>query len=620
MAKISLHGNNSNLSTGGLTATVNWPDGTSQTSSQQTIQVINSTNSTTYDVKAPIIFSFGTPINLVAGLVTNICPAGQTFNYVNQTTNVNAIGITGIQSFDTDISTLSGLVYLFIGGYYNSTTWNGIPTTPINENIYLTSFTTILPNSTSDHFITITKNQLNITTFNPTYTLKTNRLTFTNNPGQTSPITIGNGHAIDICTITNNSSLQSVTVNSTGVMRTIDLNSNVLTNFTINGLNLNTTANKSVTINLEYNQLSTLPVNCISSYPPLLNSVSVYLKGNKFSSFNYTFTGPNMSVLELDNQSPAYSQLGLISDVSTENTTFKTINFQNNNVARCPILPVTLTSLNASGNPIFAEPNRPNLTPGMINFRLNRGGGPSNSDLSSWAPDVQVSSYHTPISNISTFLNFEIDGTTLPSNGWTFQFSNSIAAGTTTNPSSFVLTRVSNLTSFDMSYIGSFRSCTISTNSLLTQLDNLTTRSLLKLLDIRANKFPDSSKIIPNTSPWPSSLYSLKVDANSSLTTWSKSFATFNTSNNPASYLSFNNTQLSNNSIAFIVGNLVTATTLTNGTLIFSASTANFNPVLNNPDPATVNCLNCLTATTSTPCVSPATGNGRNWTVRLRIT
>lgn len=192
MATISLHGNNSNLSSGGLTATVTWPDGSTQTSSQPTIQSLNSTNGTLYDVKGPILFTYNSVINTTSGLITNICPAGQTFNYINQTINVNVIGMTGIQSFDNDISTLLGLGTLLIGGYYNSTTWNGLPASPTYDNVYLTSFNTILPNSTNDHFITITRNQLNLTSFNPTYTTKTYSLTITNNPGQTSQITVGN--------------------------------------------------------------------------------------------------------------------------------------------------------------------------------------------------------------------------------------------------------------------------------------------------------------------------------------------------------------------------------------------------------------------------------------------
>lgn len=326
-----------------------------------------------------------------------------------------------------------------------------------------------------------------------------------------------------------------------------------------------------------------------------------------------------MNVLELDNQSPLYSQLLQISDESINGTTFKNISFQNNNVSRCPVLPQTLTRFNGSGNPIVAQPNLPNLTPGLIEFRLNRGGSPHDTNLSNWNPGTQIETFHTPLSNISTLTVFEIDGTTLPAAGWTFQFSNSIAAGTVLNPSRFILERVSNLSSFDMSYIGSFRSCSIRTNATLGQLDNLTTRSLLIFLDIRANKFTASDKIISDSDPWPSALYSLNVAANSSLVSWTKSFAGFNSDNTPATYLNFNNTNLSNNSITFIVRNLVTATTLTNGTLIFSGGTANPLPALSSPDTATVNCLNCLSASTSTPCLAPAVGNGRNWTVQLRI-
>jgi len=619
-AKISLHGNNSNTASGGLTATVNWPDGSTQTLSQQTIQATNPVFGTIYDVKAPIMFTYSSVVNLTSGLITNICPAGQTFNYINQTIDVNVIGMVGIQSFDNDISTLLGLRTLLIGGYYTTTTWNGVPSSPLYDNVYLTSFNTILPNSTNEHTIIITRNQLNLLTFNPTYTIKTTSLSITNNPGQTSPITVSTGHRIDRCEISYNPSLTSVTLNGTGYMRTILLNYNGLTNFTINGLNLNTAALSSVSIELEYNQLTSLPANCITSYPPLLNSVSISLKGNKLTSFDYFFTGPNMNLLNLDNQTPLYSTLLQISNIAISGTTFKNITFQNNNVSRCPILPQTLTTFNGSSNPIVAQPNLPNLTPGLISFKLQQSTGPHQSNLSNWQPDTQIETFHTPLSNISTLTTFIIQKTILPLDGWKFQFSNSIGPGTAQNPSIFSLSEATNLSTFDMLYLGSFRRCDIFTNTSLAQLENLTTRSSLTTLNIYGNKFTASDKIIPDFDPWPSSLYYLDVRANSLLSNWTKSFAGFNTDNTPASYLSFNNTALSNNSIAFIICDLVTATTLTNGSLIFSGGTGNPLPALNAPNTATLNCLNCLSASTSTPCVFPATGNGRNWTVRLRIT
>ena len=168
-----------------LKATINWGNGSS-VDIQQTpiVVVINGSNYTFYLPAYQINPSLSSPQD---GFITNITEPNTTFNGTNQNLNVKYLALGGITSFDTDLTNLNSLINLTLGGYYN--TINQTQTTPAigslnNDPISIASFTTILPNTSSNHSVSFLNNLIDCITFTPTWNSKSTSFYFKNNKVQ----------------------------------------------------------------------------------------------------------------------------------------------------------------------------------------------------------------------------------------------------------------------------------------------------------------------------------------------------------------------------------------------------------------------------------------------------
>jgi hypothetical protein len=610
-----------------IRATINWGNGTSIDIEQSsTIITQNGVPTTAYN--AAYAVNPGLVAN-IDGFITNLTTAGQTFNGYNQNLNFKVLAVGGIKSFDVDLTGLISLTTLVLGGYY-TTPITTVSLTFIPDNINISSFTTILPLTSANHTLSFQNNQIDCSNFNPTWNTKSSVFFFKLN-AQTTPLLITGSHRLQNITIQNNIQLPSLTLNNLQyITDTCDLNNNGLSLVSINGLNSNATT-QGLTINLSNNNFVTFNPTWISSFPAATKQININLSANRIFDFDCLFNGANMGSLNLSAQIPAPNSLQTISDNCITNSTFKVFNFSSNKLPQCPIFPTTTTHVTLDNTQLVATGGnagdliRPNLSPNMVLFSLN--GSTNLANLSQWRPNQTSTpeNKHTPLQNITTWTEFSMVSQGLTS--WVHQFSINI-----TSTSSLIDLQRNQFVTIDMSLIGGFASVNLSVQgggNTLASITNLSNVTKTRILNLSVNtKLTSSSSIIPNLSSWPASLYSLNLYRCTGLISWTKSFASFNTSNFGATILNFNGSFLDQTSVNYIINDLIKNTQLTNGTINFSEvfPTLNYtfpNLILSSVTPDTLACLNCLTTPVTTPCNptltsgSNLTGMGRGFTVRL---
>lgn len=614
-----------------LKATINWGNGSAVDIQQNPIVVvINGSNYTFYLPAFQINPSLSAPQD---GFITNITEPNTTFNGTNQNLNVKYLALGGITSFDTDLTNLNSLINLTLGGYYS--TINQTQTTPTigslnNDAISIASFTTILPNTSSNHSVSFLNNLIDCVTFTPTWNSKSTSFYFKNNQ-QVTPLVISSAQRFSTVEIQNNSKLTSVTLNGMQFLNgNCRLDNNALTSVSINGLNTNTTSG-TLDIYLNNNQFTTFSPSWISSFPPT-KEVNINLSLNKFVSFDCLFNGPNMGTLNLSSQLPVPDTLIQITDDTTSNSTFKIFNLSTNKLQRCPIFPTTTIEVRLDNTEVVATGISqgglitPNLSPNITTFSLN--GSVNLANLSEWTPNstqIITSNKHTPLQNITTWISFSITSQGLTS--WTHQFSPNISS-----PLSSIDLQRNHIDTIDMSLIGGFANVILrfqKSGNGLALINNLTSVTKTRTLDVSVNYTLTSSlSIIKANESWPPTLYKLDFYRCTGLVSWTKSFAGFNSSGLGNFDVNFNSTNLNATSINFIITDLIKSTTLTNGNLFFSSNvggtTYNFPKLLLSQfGPDTQACLTCLTTPTNTPCTptlssgSNLTGMGRGFTVTL---
>lgn len=650
-------------------ATIVWPNGTEQDEDQVGKYL---TYYNQYRAK-PASFFCQTCEGAPSGFLYKFRPTGQTFTYSNQyqLSYIKMISAKGITSFDMDISQCTNLENVSIGlvlndvGISGQMPWGTDNTDTSAAITSISDFTTIFPASTygaqgnSKYSIFNFWYNTAQCNFNPTFQYQPTliskwRFDFQFNAQQYLDIDCSGFNKI---TIINNPSLSYVKLSGLSGISWIEntnynlnLAGNLIDDFQLNGLSgitINNNAHK-LNINLSNNNLGSkvLPSNTITSFPPFLNT-NIDFSSNKFTTWATTYSGSALSRLSLNNQTPG---LSYIDWSSTLNSPFKEFDFSYNLLIECPPISAETRYLdirnnnivsNGANNPeIYNGLCLPNFVQGMTHFYGGSTAGSGKLNIyGRWTPNT-ADQYNTPLSTITTWQVFDIQYSFLNEATVDLQFST-----TMTHASSTIYLSNNSYTTFDLSKLGGFRNIYLSNNQLLnvTNLKNLTQP---ELIDLNGNanlgqNDTTSNVLIPNSDTWPATLKTLNLGRNK-IQTWTKSFTSFAT-NPPNSTMSFtwhpaqNQTPTApvpiQESVSFIIRDIITGTTKTLGTLNLSSSynsgvggatsgaaTYALRYPLSSQSTETLDCLNCLTASTITPCTASglnSTNFGRGFTVRL---
>jgi hypothetical protein len=654
-------------------ATIVWPNGVEDEQEQVGKQVTTPPTLTQFRAK-PAVFYCETCEEMPSGFVYKFRPTGQTFTYSNQyqLSNIQMISAKGITSFDMDISQCVNLQNVSIGTVLNDVSISGpMPwgSDTSNTSAAITRipiFATIFPatnypiNQGSPYAIFSFRNNVVNCNFNPIFQNQPTNyrkwfFDFQFNAQEFLDIDCAGFRNI---TIRNNTSLIEITLNSLSGLSyvdnsiiNLDLSLNNIDTFKLNGLSGITTINSGLklVINLKYNNIGSkgpLPNNTINSFPTSL-STDINFQSNKFINWSTIYSGANLNTLSLSNQLPGLSN---VEWSSTLNSPFKQFDFSNNLLTSCPPISAGTRYLDIRNNNIVSNGVNnpeisdglclPNFVPGMTHFYGGStvGSGKLNN-YGRWTPN-NGDQYNTPLDNITTWQVFDIQYSLLNEGTFNFQFSSTMSnTGATINLSNNLYT------TFDLSKLGGFRNIYLSNNQLLnvTNLKNLTQPELIDL-NVNSNLGQGNSTsdvLISNADTWPPTLRKLILGRNK-IETWKKSFVNFAT-NPPNAVLDFNwypgyNSPtvplIVQNSVSFIIRDIITGTTKTLGILDLSSaynsgvggaitgpSTNALRYPLSSQSSQTLGCLNCLTASTSTPCtvagLTNLTSFGRGFTVRL---
>jgi hypothetical protein len=625
----------------------------------------------------PAIFYCETCEGTPMGYLYKFRPTGQTFTYSNQygLNLIKMISAKGITSFDIDISQCNNLENISIGKVINATQQAGSHPWAETTNATISSiknniqnFNTFFPASTygdtSNPYseFNFWYNDIDCN-FNPTFQnqpILGRKYKFDFQSNNQTYLNL-DCHGFNRIFINNNPYLYEVILyNLSGLSFTqnnkinLNLAGNVLTQFQLKDLSgiTNNVSTTTLNIDLSSNNLGTVALqsNTITSFPPFLKT-DINFSNNKFTTWQTSYSGASLGRLTLASQSPGLSNITFDSIL---NSNFKEYDFSNNLLTLCPPISAGTTYLDIRNNNIVAngvssDANSnlclPNFVPGMQTFYGGKtAGSTKQNNYSKWSPD-NPDQYHTRLYLITSWIMFDMQYANLAS--MPAAFSPNI-----TSPLSTLDLSYNSITTFSFLDTGGFRNINVISN-LLTHVTDLNLSPQVKTINLSNNTAlgtndPTSDCIIPSTSTWPATLYSLNIGL-SQITTWKKSFAIFATNSggnnmyfewypkNSSAQGTIPAPSWAQDSVSFIIRDIISGTSLNNGTLRLSprynsgvggTGIGTGNPILYYPlssqNADTLACLNCLTASTITPCTvslsnggTNSTNKGRGFAVRL---